>query len=82
MNNINKVWIKILTVGLTMVMLLLTSVSCDSMLPKPEEALADSPESWQVGEHWQYSPQSIWGDTFVGVEYIFGDGLEGQFISI
>ncbi len=38
-------------------------------------------KSWQVGEHWQYSPQAIWVDTFIGVEYIFGDGLEGQYIS-
>jgi beta propeller repeat protein len=38
-------------------------------------------ESWQIGEHWRYSPQSIWGDTLVAAEYIFGNSLDGQYIS-
>ncbi len=68
-------------IGLILTVVLLVAVSCDSTLPEPEETSAESPESWQIGENWQYSPQAIWGDTFVGVEYIFGNGLEGQYIS-
>jgi len=58
-----------------MMLAILLGTICNLSACKP------SFESWQVGEHWQYSPQAIWRDTFVGVEYIFGDGLEGQFIS-
>jgi len=44
-------------------------------------ACKPSYESWRIGEHWQYSPQAIWGDVFIGAEYIFGGGLEAQYIS-
>ncbi len=46
-----------------------------------EKNIAYSTESWEIGEHWQYSPQAVWGDTLVAGEYIFGNGLEGQYIS-
>ena len=38
-------------------------------------------ESWLIGENWRYGPQAIWGDIAVGAQYIFGDGLEEQYIS-
>lgn len=75
-----------------LVMLLLVPVSCTSTSSEPEdeEELTTTEEqgeeqvveSWEIGEHWQYSQQALWGDNFVGIEYIFGDGLEAQYISI
>lgn len=65
-----------------LVVALSVSASCVSAPPEQEEeAEAVAPDSWQVGEHWQYSSQAIWGDTLVAGEYIFGDGLEGQYIT-
>ncbi len=65
-----------------LVMFLLGAVSCASTPSEPEEeATAVVSESWQVGEHWRYSPQSIWGDTLIAGEYIYGTGLEGQYIT-
>lgn len=70
---------KKLTIVMMLVMLLLVPVSCTSTLPESEEEQVA--ESWQIGEYFMYSAQAIWGDTLVGVEYIFGDGLETQYIS-
>ena len=64
-----------------LVIFLLSSASCTPTSPVSKEREEIPTESWQIGEWWQYSQQAIWGNTFVGVEYIFGDGLEGQFIS-
>jgi beta propeller repeat protein len=58
--------------------ILLNSAGCAK---KPEIVPSAPSESWQIGEHWQYSPQAIWGDTFIGAEYILGDSLTAQYIS-
>lgn len=73
---------KKLITALIPVMLILVAISCTSTpLERKDNALAVALESWQIGETWQYSQQSIWNDIFVGVEYIFVPELEGQFIS-
>jgi beta propeller repeat protein len=84
MNCINSVWIKGILASLALVMILLVPVSCASTPPEQKEkALAVALESWQVGEHWMYSPQSIWEDKLVFHEVLFGDvRVAEQYISL
>ncbi len=63
---------------IALVMLVMSSLSACSTGEEREPAN----ESWEIGTHWRYSPQSIWGDTFVTGEYIFGQELEGQYITV
>jgi len=37
--------------------------------------------SWEIEGRWQYSPQSIWGDTLVAGEYVGDSGLEAMYIT-
>jgi beta propeller repeat protein len=68
---------KKLIAGITLLALVISSFSaCDLT-----EASEFPSESWELEGYWRYSPQCIWGDTFVAGEYIFGNGLEGQYIS-
>jgi TolB protein len=82
MKCICSAWIKGISATLALVTILLAPVSCTSTPPEQEEeASTVVAESWQVGEHWQYSQQAIWGDIFIGLENVFGGGLEAQYIS-
>ncbi|MDP2729288.1 MAG: hypothetical protein Q8O55_02240, partial [Dehalococcoidales bacterium] len=68
-----------LLIILVPLILLLVPASCTSTPLEPEEeAWAVAPESWQVGEHWRYSPQSIWGDTLIAMDgkYIYAYNLQ------
>jgi hypothetical protein len=70
-----------LVIGLILVILLPASISCASTSPVPEKNGEAPDGSWQIDGYWRYSPQSIWGDTLIAGEYVFGNGLEEQYIS-
>lgn len=66
-----------LIAGITLLALVISSFSGCALTEESELPA----ESWELNGFWRYSPQCIWGDTFVAGEYIFGNGLEGQYIS-
>ena len=68
---------KKLIAGITSLALVISSFSACALTEESELPA----ESWELNGFWRYSPQCIWGDTFVAGEYIFGNGLEGQYIS-
>lgn len=84
MNCIYSAWIKGISVGLALVMILLVPVSCASTSSEQEEeASVVIAESWQIGEHWQYSPQAMWGEKLAVHEVLFGDvRVAEQYISL
>ena len=57
--------------------IILSLSACRPEVDKKEPSI----ESCLIGENWRYGPQAIWGDIAVGVQYIYGDGLEEQYIS-
>lgn len=71
---------KKLIISLTFVTLVISSLSACRSTVGGEEP---STESWQIGEHWMYSPQAIWGDQLVVHEVLFGDvRVAEQYISL
>ncbi len=73
-----KKLITIATLILLIVIAIVAQTGCSGGTKETEPVAS---ESWQIGENWLYSPQAVWGDTFVGVEYTFGNALEEQYIS-
>jgi len=70
---------KKLIIGLILIILLLPFASCGTTATGPEVEKETPPmtveegkeldiESWEIGENWMYSQQSIWGDIMVGLE--------------
>ncbi len=37
--------------------------------PEPAEVKELTAEIWEIGDNWSYSPQAIWGDMLVGMEF-------------
>ena len=70
----------LLMVVMALVTLFLAPASCGAPEQKGD-VTAETLEIWQLDGFWRYSPQSIWGDTFVAGEYVFGDGLEEQYVT-
>jgi hypothetical protein len=74
---------KKLVIVLILIIALLASSSCtvESSVPEEPDIVEEIPaEIREIGENWHNSSQCIWEDVFVGVEYIYGEHLEGQYI--
>ena len=69
---------KKLIAGITLLVLVMSSLSACA---QAEEVNRLPAERWELDGYLRYSPQSIWRDTLVVGEYIFGNGLEDQYIS-
>ena len=60
--------------------------SCDNKNAPPEETDSTDDEITreirEIGENIHYSSQCIWGDLFVGIKYVYSQGLDEQNIII